>query len=145
MSIGINVNFYNLSIINMMEFSDWITKKFLEWRGDRFGQSASIAEFAKLFSASHQLVSEWMKKSGKVPTSVKYITALVNVYGEEVYGVLGLPRPDLSPVNARLLLEASRDLSRSVKDTGIDINSAAFEKLAMEIFSRHGIKLERTD
>jgi len=75
-----------------VEFSDWITEKFVEWRGGRVGQSASVAEFAKLFGASQPLVSGWMKAGGKVPRAKKYINALAAVYGDEAYEVLGLSK-----------------------------------------------------
>lgn len=73
----------------MMEFSDWITKKYIAWRGDRMGNEASIAKFADLFGASQQVMSEWMKKGGGKPRSQKYVNALVKVYGNEVYEILG--------------------------------------------------------
>jgi len=78
-----------------VEFSDWITGKFVKWRGERVGNSASIAEFAKQFGAPQQLVSSWMKpvaKGGKVPRAKKYINALAAVYGDEAYEVFGLSK-----------------------------------------------------
>ena len=75
-----------------MEFSDWITGKFVKWRGERVGNSASIAEFAKQFGAPQPLVSGWMKAGGKVPRAKKYINALAAVYGDEAYEVLGLSK-----------------------------------------------------
>lgn len=128
-----------------MNFSTWIRQKYLDWRGDKIGQAASVAEFSKLLHASHQLVSEWMKEDGKVPNSPKYINALVYAYGYEVYDVLGLPRPSLSPENAKLLFEAAKDLSRSVKELGIDIDDPAYESLFIAVFSKHGIKVDKID
>ena len=126
-----------------MEFSNWIRQKYLDWRGDKIGQAASVAEFSKNLKASHQLVAEWMKPNGKIPNSPKYINALVYEYGYEVYDVLGLPRPSLSPENARLLLEASKDLIRSTKELGIDIDDPTYENLFIEVYSKHGIKVDK--
>ena len=73
-----------------MQFSEWITKKYIDWRGEKIGNDGSVTEFAKLFGASHQLLTEWMKKDGRVPRSQKYIAALHKVYGREVLEVLGI-------------------------------------------------------
>ena len=78
-----------------MEFSDWITQKFLAWRGDKIGKGSSVVEFVKLFGTTQSLMSQWMKKGGKTPQSAKYINALYSVYGEEVYKLIGLARPIL--------------------------------------------------
>ena len=145
MSIGFVMNFYNLSIIEIMEFSDWITKKFIEWRGNKIGNSGSISEFAKQFNASHQIVSEWMKKDGKVPTSSKYINALVDMYGVEVYEVLGLTVPGLPPENSDLLLSATSELTKIAKERDLDPEDPAFVELFVEVFSRYGINVQRTD
>ncbi len=120
-------------------FKAWINKLFFDWRGE---SRKSVSDFARELKVSQQVMNGWLNY-GSIPSN-KNLFTLADKF-PEVYDVLGLPRPDLSPVNSRLLLEASRDLSLSIKEAGIDINSAAFEKLAIEIFSRHGIKLERTD
>lgn len=145
MSIGFSMNFYKLITIDLMEFSDWITEKFLEWRGDRIGQSASIAEFAKLFCTSQQLMSEWMKKSGKRPTSAKYINNLVEVYGIEVYEALGLNIPGLSPINTERLLAASKELTMIANDRDLEVSDPEFTKLFVEVFSRNGITVQEID
>jgi SOS regulatory protein LexA len=76
--------------MDIMEFSEWITQKFVDWRGDRIGKGSSIAEFGRQFGASQQLMSEWMKKDGKKPTSTKYVNALVRVYGDEILEILDI-------------------------------------------------------
>lgn len=83
--------------MNSMEFYEWITKKYIDWRGERFGAGTSIAAFGSLFGASQQLVSEWMKKGGKQPSSKKYINALVSVYGSEALIALGINKPQNEP------------------------------------------------
>lgn len=76
-----------------MEFSEWLTKKYIDWRGDAIGQEKSITKFAEMLGVTQSLMTQWLKKGGKVPTSQKYISALIRNYGVEVYDVLGLPRP----------------------------------------------------
>ena len=128
-----------------MTFSNWLRQKYFEWRGDRIGHSASVTEFARLFGASQPLMTEWLRVGGKVPTSPKFINALVAQYGYEVYDVLGLSRPSISSENASLLLKASRELSRSMKDRGIAIDDPKYESLFKEVFSKFGIHVERID
>lgn len=108
---------YNL----VVEFSDWITQKYVEWRGDAIGRERSITEYAKYLGVSQQLMSNWMKKGGKVPRSIEMINKLVAAYGNEVYDVLGLEIPtgnaqldtDFLPPEAQS--EFKRDLREFVK------------------------------
>ena len=85
-----------------MDFSDWITKKYIEWRGDAIGQERSITKFAEMLKVPQSLMTQWLKKGGKVPTSQKYISLLVKEYGVEAYDILGIPRPAEEDVLAEL-------------------------------------------
>jgi hypothetical protein len=78
-----------------MEFSEWITKKYIVWRGNAIGQDRSITEFGAWLKVSQSLMSQWMKKDGKIPESAKHINNLVEKFGIEVYGILGLDTPNL--------------------------------------------------
>jgi hypothetical protein len=79
-----------------MEFYEWITKKYTDWRGDAIGQDRSISEFAAMLKVPQSLMSQWMKRGGIIPNSKKYINILVENFGVEAYDVLGMPRPSLS-------------------------------------------------
>jgi hypothetical protein len=138
-----------------VDFSDWITKKYIEWRDIKTGRSASIAEFAKLFGASHQLMSKWMKKGGMVPKHKRFVDALVKVYGNEVYEVLDLPRPEVEPRAALLaagfpvdfideLLAAREEYTAELANKGIETDSPEARSIIREAFSRHGIQLTET-
>jgi transcriptional regulator with XRE-family HTH domain len=76
-----------------MEFWEWMTQKYIDWRGNAVGHERTISEFAKKLGVSQSLMSQWMKRGGKVPNSAKHINSLIEEYGSEVYDVLGLPRP----------------------------------------------------
>jgi hypothetical protein len=129
-----------------MAFNKWFFNKYKIWSSDKKGNAASITQFAKLFGATHQICSDWMdEENPKIPTSQKYINALFDVYGYEAYQELGISVPGLSPENSLLLLEASKDLNRSTKELGIDIDDPAFVKLFTEVFSRFGIKVKIID
>lgn len=79
--------FYNTGV----KFSGWITQKYVEWRGDAIGNERSITDFARMIGVTQQLMNTWM--SGATPKSLKSIQALVLIFGDEVYDVLGLERP----------------------------------------------------
>lgn len=76
-----------------MEFSDWITKKYTAWRGNAFGHDRSVTGFAEWVGVSQPLMSHWMKKGGKIPSSKDSINKLVEKFGLEVYEVLGFICP----------------------------------------------------
>lgn len=76
-----------------MEFSDWLTRKYVSWRGEATGHDRSISEFAEWVGVSQPLMSAWMKQKGKTPRSPKTINKLVEKFGGEVYDVLGLASP----------------------------------------------------
>jgi hypothetical protein len=53
-----------------MEFSDWITRKYIDWRGDAYGHNRTVEDFAVWIGISQPLMTQWMKKKGgKVPRS----------------------------------------------------------------------------
>lgn len=126
-----------------MNFSDWITQKFVEWRGKRIGNSASVKEFAKLFGASQQLMSDWMKPSergGKAPRSAKYINALAAVYGDEVYSVLGLVKPDEEIISLDQLAPEDREaLEAAMSEIGTFDGDVG---RVIKILEAHGIRIK---
>jgi hypothetical protein len=137
-----------------MEFSSWITQKYVEWRGDRL-KNISIAEFASQFGASHQLVLDWMKKDGKKPRSSKYINALVRVYGLEVYDVLGLERPSEVDLEAALsampreirepFAAAYGEYNAELDRAGINSDSPEAREIIRQAFERHGLEIKVID
>lgn len=72
----------------VVKFNEWITRKYVEWRGDAIGHERSVTEFADYVGVSQQLMSDWMKPKGKRPRSQVTIGKLVAVFGNEVYEVL---------------------------------------------------------
>lgn len=102
-----------------MEFSEWITKKYIEWRGDAIGQERSITEFAKLIGVPQSLMSQWMKKNGKIPSSKKNVSALVKVYGIEAYEALGFIGPKVSDVLSELPPVVADDVRRAIIEISI--------------------------
>lgn len=82
---------YN-SVVN---YKEWITQKYVEWRGNAVGRERSITDFAEYIGVSQQLMNDWLNK-GKKPRSQETIGKLAAIYGDEVYGVLGgRPKDDV--------------------------------------------------
>ena len=77
-----------------MEFSEWITKKYVEWRGEAVGRSRSVSEFADFIGVKQQAMSSWMY--GIVPKDYENIIKLAAKLGDEVYDVLNVPHPPQS-------------------------------------------------
>lgn len=131
--------------MDWMEFSEWITQKFIEWRGSTVGHAGSVAEYARLFGATQSLMSQWMQRGGKTPNSYKYLNALSAMYGKEVYEVLGLQAPetvyDSLPGDFRSRLEAAaRELEAELQRRRLTGNEPEALPIAIEIFERHGFK-----
>ncbi len=138
---------YNLI---MLDFWEWITKKYVEYRGDAVGQDRSITEFAGWLGVSQQTMSGWMKKGGKLPRSQKSITALVNKFGPEAYDILGLPRPEasfsLESLPTDLQTEFRLALDEIKRKLGsIDPDSPDGDALVQSILRKHGFIVREKD
>lgn len=135
-----------------MDFADWITKKYVAWRGDAVGNSRSITDFADYIGVKQQVMSSWMKKGGARPRSQQSISKLVNAFGPEAYDVLGLPRPgsaediDLSHLPAdfrRRLQSAAEKTNRILEERGL--YGAEAENETIRIFEEFGFKYAKTE
>jgi transcriptional regulator with XRE-family HTH domain len=113
------VNFIS-TIISPMKFSDWINRKYVEWRGNAVGHERTVTEYAEMIGVSQPLMSSWMRAEGKQPRTAETINKLVKVYGYEVYQVLGYDTPtvldeipsDLPPDVRQRLMEDQREFIR---------------------------------
>lgn len=74
-----------------VKFPEYIEKKYLEWQNQE-GKRKSIEEFAMYLGVSQPALSHWM--SGNRTPSVSTIQLLADIFGDEVYDVLDLPRPN---------------------------------------------------
>lgn len=131
-----------------MDFHEWFSKKFVEWRGNKIGKGSSVADFAKLFGASHQVVGRWMSKTGNIPESPEYISALVKVYGDEVYEVLGLTKPvgndldQLPPELRSRIKSASTEINSIYASRGISPESPEATVIASAVFEKYGFTIK---
>lgn len=135
-------NSLSLRIMRFMDFKEWINQEYFKWRGD---SRKNISDFAEYIGVNQPVMSDWLNGITKKPKSVENVIRLADKLGYEVFEILGIPRPELSLSNSRALLDAASDLSRTIKESGTEYSTEALEKLAIEIYSRHGIKVERID
>lgn len=75
----------------MEKFSDWVTRKFVEWQAAQ-GKRKTIEDFAAYLGTSRPLVNMWM--NGNKKPGVENIKLLAELFGNEIYDVLDLPRPN---------------------------------------------------
>lgn len=130
-------------IMSLMEFSDWINAKFIEWCGKK---RRTITEFAQYLGVGQPSLSKWMNKKGVMPDP-KSITKLAEKIGPEVYDVLGLVRPGESSIPfdslptdfRRRLADADRELLRRRAERNItNPDSPEAVALAREVFEQYG-------
>lgn len=79
---------YNL----VVDFKEWITQQYLEWRGDAYGRTNTVSDFADYLDVKQQMVSSWMNGNSK--PSLKSINKLAFRLGYEVYDVLEIPEDE---------------------------------------------------
>jgi len=130
-----------------VEFSNWITKKYIEWRGESRG---TVSEYAKYLGISQPVVSSWMQRGGKKPRSAKSINALVVRYGIEVYDILGIERPPQTsidqvpePLRTRLLA-ATEAVQAELARRGPGLSQSEADQIARDIFADMGITFTST-
>jgi|SRR3972149_3587728 len=132
-----------------MEFWEWLTLKYTQWRGDSIGRERNITEFAKEIGVRQQTLSSWMQKGGPIPTDDKSIRKLADYFGPEIFNILGVPSGSWGaaylPANLRRRLErAVRETSQALVDRNLSGDDPAAEQLAITIFERHGFKYTQT-
>lgn len=77
-----------------MEFSEWITRKYVQWRGDAIGRERSVPEFADWLEINPKTVDHWINGRRKRPRDPETIQKLIDKYDDEVYAILGIDPPE---------------------------------------------------
>lgn len=96
-------------------------------------------------------MSQWMQSGGPVPSSSKYVNALVSVYGPEVYDLLKISPEDIDEIQVKMvppalrrrLADAALELERELRTRSLSPTDPAALQLTLEIFRRHGIAFPR--
>jgi len=133
-----------------MKFNDYLTQKYVDWRGDAIGRERSLKDFADWIGVSNQLLTYWMRLNGKIPKYKKNIDKLVTKFGPEIYDLLGLARPDTIPLDQLpravrdRLTTAVYEVNSELGTRGLSGDSPESEDIVNEIFEKHGFKYKRT-
>ncbi|MHC1739708.1 MAG: hypothetical protein AB9897_01210 [Anaerolineaceae bacterium] len=135
-----------------MEFSDWITQKYIAWRGDAIGQDRSITQFAAMLGLSQSQITQYMKKGGKKPSGHKAISALVNIYGDEVFEILGYQKADYQTVDLSSLpgdlqdrfRMAIKEIESGLKERKLSSESPEGLIFIRETFAKFGLGVNLT-
>jgi hypothetical protein len=139
-----------------MEWSDWITNKYIAWRGNSTGRDRSISEFSRTIGVPQPTISAWMKKGGRIPRDQKTISALVSFFGIEVYDVIGLPHPDTNDPRSVLLdsgfppdfveklLLVRDEYTSELAQKGITQDTPEAREIVKKAFAKHGIQFTET-
>jgi transcriptional regulator with XRE-family HTH domain len=132
-----------------MEFSKWLTLKFIDWQASQ-GVRKTISEFAKYLGVSQQTTSLWL--NGNARPSGKNIGLLANKLGVEIYDVLEIPKPAMDPEVERWvkLIKADPAIMEMIKIISELPEEKAKEftekilKLAIEMAGGKGGKKKKT-
>lgn len=111
---------------------------FVKWRGPT---RKTLSDFARFLGLPRSVVSQSLNKNGKLPRDISTITAWVNKFGDEVYDVLGMPRPDSEAAFSSLppeLQSAAREIRETLARYNVSSDSAEAESLRAEIMKKHG-------
>ena len=73
------------------ELGQWLDHQFLQWQIAQ-GGSKTVVEFAEYLGVSRDALYKWM--NGKRVPDFEYVERLADKLGPEIYGLVGLPRPD---------------------------------------------------
>jgi hypothetical protein len=135
---------YNTNMdFDPIKFRDFIRDKFAEWRGK--GRE-TIADYSKSLGVSQQVLSNWYNGGLKERPNPKLYNLLIAEYGEEVYDVLGLPRPASDslegfPPALRLALE---EASGKIIKLGVKGDSPEAIAIIDEAMKKSGYRLIST-
>jgi transcriptional regulator with XRE-family HTH domain len=127
----------------MSKFSDWMTKKYIEWRGDT---RRTVTDFADYVGVSQQTLSQWLNKDDVVPQA-KNVTVLADRFGPEIYEVLGLPVPlyiqEIRAIPQAIrerILAAASEISNAIYGSAIDPESPEALVIATTVMAKYGFK-----
>lgn len=132
-----------------MCFWEWITQKYIKWRGDAIGREKTMSEFALEIGVPQSTLSRWMQKDGREPTDDKSIRALADYFGPEVFDILKIDSGAWGvaylPVDLRRRLErAVREVSQALVERDLSDDDPESERIAREILEKHGLIYKST-
>ena len=126
------------------KFSEYIKKKFFEWRGKT---EKNWSDFALYVNVSQQTMNSWKQGNLKKVPDHENLDKLVRIFGEEVYHAVNIPRPlDQLPPELRSMLESALlEIGKSYESAGVSPDSPEGLALASAILNKHGFLIKAID
>jgi len=127
-----------------MEWKEWITRQYLTWRMDKPGRAGSAAAYAREIGFEPQNLSDWMNR-GSNPKDHETIRKLVAYFGPVIYEVLGLPEPEINPLDQlpsdlrTRLTKAMLEIAHELNARSIDTESPEAAEISRSILSKYGL------
>jgi transcriptional regulator with XRE-family HTH domain len=141
-----------MATIQIMEFNEWIEKKYMEWCGQK---RRTIIEFADYLGVKQPALSKWMKPGSTRKPDRESVRKIAEKY-PDIYAALDMSPPpsvklsiDLNdPEFIARASDAGKRLEEELTKKGIDLDSPEGIKIAIEILFDSGfthISTERED
>ena len=139
-------NCYN----QVMDWKEWFTRQYLDWRNDKPGRAGSAASFAREIGFEPQILSNWMNR-GSTPKDHETVQKLIDYFGPVIYDVLGVPPPEINPLDqlppelrsrfSTAILEIAQELNARSLDT----ESPEAAEISRDILSKYGLIVKSID
>ncbi len=128
---------YKIELL-MNNFSNWITRKFVEWQAIE-GKRKTIEDFAAYLGTSRPLVNMWMN-GNKKPGS-ENIKILAELFGNEIYDILEIPRPNpylqVATKNWEFMPEEKQEqISRMIAEEAAKYEAKTSSKRVQQVHKR---------
>jgi transcriptional regulator with XRE-family HTH domain len=133
----------------MATAKDWLNQKFIEWEKSQ-GRKQSYYAFARYLEVSQSGLGQWMNGSGT--PSGEDLLNIANKLGQEIFDVLGLPRPNaevqrltvsfasLPPDIRQRLANAIAESDNTLRVERLRPDSADARKIVIDILAKWGFK-----
>jgi len=128
--------------MNLMLFSEWISKKYTEWRGDAIGNDRSVTQFALMLGVAQPALTAWMNGE-YIPKSQKNINKIAAHY-PEVYDVLGISKPaEVGTAHVprglrQLIRDAQEEVERRLRERNLTGSEPEALEIATQVFHEFG-------
>jgi transcriptional regulator with XRE-family HTH domain len=135
----------------MASVKDWLNQKFRDWEKEQ-GKAQSYYAFARFMGVSQTALSTWM--SGAAEPSRDEVNLISAKLGQEIYTLTGTQ--PLNPNKVDQVVEALKvipaglrdhlsdavlEVAQTIRDRELASDSLEAKRVAVEIFTRRGIRL----
>ena len=142
-----------IAIIDVMDFTEWINKKFLELQNQR-GSRMTVVEFAEIIGIKQQTMSGYLNGESR-PGSQKNLEKLAAVFGPEVYEVVGKsstvfnydPISEAPPeIKSKFsaALAAANQRYREAAEAGTKLSESEAAQILVESMAKYGFSNRST-